>query len=443
MPKRIPAICASLALVLLLAACGTRDPYAPVQDLTELPQDAGAYHHLPPDERLLKETAQQAAWDGFMAAHFDPWTRNKPKNPAEKVFWGLSAFEGKRLFGENTLPLDAGWLDRMRAASRVNDFPGLHRRAVTVTNASLRVLPTHRPAFYDFRQAGEGFPFDYMQNSLVLAGTPLLATHVSADRAWVLVECRFAYGWVRATDIAWVDDAFAAAYQSGAYLAVTRDDVPLTDLDGRYRFTTHVGALFPVTGSGPDGRPVIGVPVRDDLGNAVLHAVEPPEGTMQPAPIPATPANFARIANAMLGRAYGWGGLYEDRDCSALAMDLMAGFGILLPRNSSQQIRVGTKIALDGMDRDGKRRLIAGQGTPFLTLIRKPGHIMVYLGDRGGEPVVLHATWGLKTETGGGYGRKVIGGAVITTLEPGLELDDLARPEGILLETVRAMTTLP
>ena len=126
-----------------------------------------------------------------------------------------------------------------------------------------------------------------------------------------------------------------------------------------------------------------------------------------------------------------------------MVMDLMAGFGILLPRNSSQQIKVGSQISLSGLDRDDKKRAIVEQGTPFLTLVRKPGHIMVYLGSRDNEPIVLHATWGVKTKSGDGYGRKVIGGAVITTLEPGLELDDLARPEGILLETVEAVTTLP
>lgn len=432
-----------LILLFILAGCGTKDPYAPILDLTELVQDAGAYHGLPPHERLLTEETQHAAFDQFMTAHFDPWVRTAPKHTAEDVFWGLSVYEGKKLFGENTLPRDPNWLEQMRTASRTDEYPGLLRRAVAVTNANMRVLPTQTPAFYSFRRAGEGFPFDYMQNSLVLAGTPLLATHVSADRAWVLVESRFAYGWVRATDIGWVDDEFASAYQTGAYVAVTRDDVPVMDRNGQYCFTAHVGALFPVTESTTDGHPVIGVPVRDDKGNAVLHLAELPDATAQSAPIPATPAHFAEVANAMLGRQYGWGGLYEDRDCSALTMDLMAAFGILLPRNSSKQIETGSRVSIKGLDWDQKEQAILEQGTPFLTLVRKPGHIMLYVGSRDGEPIVLHATWGVKTRIGDGYGRKVIGSAVITTLKPGLELDDLARPEGVLLESVQAITTLP
>ena len=277
----------SLFLVLLfaLAACGTKDPYAPIRDLTELTQDAGAYHHLSPDARLLSEAAQQEAWDAFLTAHFDPWVRSEPKNPAEKVFWGLSAFAGKELFGENTLPLDAGWLDRMRAASRVEDYPSLRRRAVARDQTpACGSCPRTGPPFTPLTSQARGFPLTTCRTPWSLRAPRCWATHASEDKAWILVESRFAYGWVRAEDIAWVDDAFASSYQSGNYLAVTRDDVPLVDQDGRYRFTTHVGALFPMVEARHDGNPAIGVPVRDALGNAVLHRATPPEGTMEPAP---------------------------------------------------------------------------------------------------------------------------------------------------------------
>lgn len=433
--------CAFL-LLLALAGCGTRNPYAPVRDVVELPQDAGAYHGLDGDARLLSPETQRAAWERLLAARFDPWERDAPANPAEKVFWGLSSLAGKRLFGENTLPLDPGWLDRMAEASRTDDYPSLHRRAVAVIDTDLRVLPTNRPAFFDFRRAGQGYPFDYMQNSLVAAGTPLLATHVSADRAWVLVECRFAYGWVRATDIAWVDDATAEACRTGTYAAVIRDRVTVTDRDGRYCCTARVGTLLPVAETAADGTMTVLVPVRDHTGTAVLHRAVLPDGAAEPAPLAATPDNFARVANAMMGLPYGWGGLYRDRDCSALTMDLMTAFGIPLPRNSARQAETGDRVSLKGLDRTAKKRAIIERGTPFLTLVRKPGHIMLYVGSRGGEPIVLHAAWGVKTRSRGKFGRKVIGATVVTTLQPGLELSDLA-PGGVLLDSVRAITTLP
>lgn len=440
--KRTPSFLIFCAL--LLTACSTTTPGSPIMDLVTLPQDAGAYHDLAPDTPILSEQAQDRAYIHFMAEHFGPWHRSQPKYTEDQVFWGLTTYASKQLHGENTLPRTLAWMERMREYSRVPQYPSLNRRAIAVTNTSMRVLPTNQPAFYDFDMAGEGYPFDYMQNSLVLAGTPLYASHISADRAWILVESRFAFGWVPATDIAWVDDGFISIFQTGIYGAITRDDVPLTDGDGNYRFTGHVGTILPIMDHGFGGNGVAFIiPGRTQRGDAVAQVSFVPSAFAAQVPLAATPANFTQLANAMLGRQYGWGGLYEDRDCSAATMDLMAPFGIYLPRNSSQQIKVGTSISLEKMSRQEKKRLITQVATPFLTLVRKPGHIMLYVGQQNGQPIVFHSVWGLKTKKRGGYGRKVIGGAVITTLEPGLNQPDLARPEGIILESVYAISTLP
>jgi len=440
--RRVSAVL--VFLTILLAACSVKTPREPIADLINLKQDAEVYHGLDPDMPILAPEAQEAAYKQFLTEHFSPWERTKPKHTAEEVFWGLDVFAQKKLFGENTRPRDPAWLEQMREYSRMAHYPSMDRKAIAVTNTSMRVLPTNRPAFYDFAMAGEGFPFDYMQNSLILAGTPLYATHISADRAWIMVESRFAYGWVSVNDIAWVDDGFISMFKTGKYAAITRDDVPVTNADGDYRFTGHVGTILPIMedGSGKNGFAVI-IPVRTPRGTAVPQVAFLPGAFAQTAPIPASPANFARLANAMLGRPYGWGGLFEDRDCSATTMDLMAAFGIYLPRNSSQQIKVGMNMSLKGMSNAEKKRFIIKTGTPFLTLVRKPGHIMLYIGHKDGQPIILHSVWGLKTRVDNSYGRRVIGQTVITSLEPGLEMKELARPEGVILEKVYAISTLP
>ncbi|MDD3311933.1 NlpC/P60 family N-terminal domain-containing protein [Pseudodesulfovibrio sp.] len=440
-PFRLAGSLVVVGCLFVLAACAARTD-GPVGDLVELPQDAGAYHGLAPDAPLLGADVQQGAYARFLAAHFAPWERSRPVTTVQDAFWGLDRFSGKVLYGENTLARDPGWLARMRAASRMDDYPSMSRRAVAVTDTGMRALPSSEPVFYQWGTPGEGYPFDYMQNSLVLAGTPLYADHLSADGQWVLVESRYTYGWVPVRDVAWVDDAFAEAYRTGVYAAVTRDREPVRDEDGRFLFDGEVGMVLPVLEAGTEGL-VVAAPARDDRGNAVLHRARLGRDVAAIMPLAPTPANFARLANAMLGRPYGWGGLYGDRDCSALTMDLMAPFGIFLPRNSSQQARAGVAIPLEGLTRAVKKQIILDYATPFLTLVRKPGHIMLYIGRHDGRPVVLHALWGLRTGSKGAYGRKVVGGAVITTLEPGLERSDLARPGGILLETVGSIVVLP
>ena len=74
------------------------------------------------------------------------------------------------------------------ASLQRNSYPSLARPAITVRNTACRVFPTARPFFLDPGRAGEGFPFDYFQNSALWAGTPLLVTHVSLDGAWFFVE---------------------------------------------------------------------------------------------------------------------------------------------------------------------------------------------------------------------------------------------------------------
>ncbi|XXJ21489.1 SH3 domain-containing protein [Desulfovibrio caledoniensis] len=431
------------ALLLTGAGCAVRGADQPLV----LPaQDAGAYHGLPGDAPLMGPEVQGMAWSDFLARHFDPWDRTRPEYPADKVFWGLTAFADKPVYGENLQPREPGWLAAMAEASRVAEYPSLNRRAIAVANTAMRVLPTEKPAFADPGQAGEGFPFDYLQNSLVLAGTPLYASHESADRAWVLVESRFAYGWVRRADIAWVDDAFAQTFRSGRYAAVVREGVSLTDTDGEFRFKGFIGTLLPVaenTKYADDGDLTVMVPARDVMGRAVVRYARVASGDALPAPLAPTPDNFAMLANRMLGEPYGWGGLYTDRDCSATVMDLMAGFGVFLPRNSSQQARLGWVEPLDGESDAAKKARLLDKGVPFLTLVRKPGHIMLYIGSKDGEPVVLQTIWGLKTRRGGAEGRRIIGRTVVSTLEPGAGLRDLARPDGILLHTVRSFNTLP
>jgi len=433
-------------LLVLGTGCAVRQSSAPRLPLV---QDAGAYHGLPGDARLMSPDIQAAAWSDFLARHFDPWDRVRPEFPAEKVFWGLTAFADRPLFGENVLARGPEWLAAMADASRVGEYPSLSRRAVSVVNTSMRVLPTDKPVFLDPSQAGEGFPFDYMQNSLVLAGTPLYATHESADRAWILVESRFAYGWVRATDIAWVNDGFAKRFRADTYAAVVRDGVSLVDQDGIFRCTGAIGTLLPLVGNAPgdgdaaDKGLTVVVPARDDQGRAVVKLAHIAHGDAEPAPLPPTPDNFARLAGRMIGEPYGWGGLYGDRDCSATTMDLMAAFGIFLPRNSSQQAKFGWVTPLEHGDEQAKKNLLLEEGMPFLTLVRKPGHIMLYIGSENGQPVVLHTVWGLKTRRNGVEGRAVIGRTVITTLEPGADLEDLARPDGVLLNSVNSFNTLP
>ena len=99
----------------------------------------------------------------------------------------------------------------------------------------------------------------------------------------------------------------------------------------------------------------------------------------------------------MVGQAYGWGGSLADRDCSATIRDLFVPFGLWLPRNSSKQAKQGTVIPLSDLSPNQREKFLVEKGVPFLTLVRIPGHIMLYIGTHEDRAVVLHTIWGLRT----------------------------------------------
>lgn len=434
-----------LLICLLSAGCAARQQET-IADIRIMPQDAGVY--LSRHNGQVIDPARQAAYfQQFKDRFYRPWHRTGPGHPANLVFSGLNKYRTTALYGENNLPLPPKFLDIMARQSQPGAYPLLHQPAITVIHASIRVFPTHKPVFFGPLSPGRGFPFDMMQNSLVPAGTPVLITHESKDRQWVLVETDWVAGWVRRQEIALVDDAVMAAYLSYPLAGFWSDQVPVIRRDKPPLFSGRVGMALPMTGHHPDtGYITVLAPVRNLLGDAELLDARVPDNETGQLPFPATEDNFARILNALMGQTYGWGGLYENRDCSALLQDLFAGFGIPLPRNSKDQADSGKITFLEGLSGREKQDLIRTQGVPLRTLLYMPGHIMLYLGQdsASGKIVIYHAMWGVTTRPffTSGTGRRIVGSTVITSLEPGKELFPRVRRSDLLVEKLTGMVLI-
>ncbi|WP_461208949.1 SH3 domain-containing protein [Desulfocurvus sp. DL9XJH121] len=439
--RRILTLLAVLAVALLAAGCAATKPsQGALDDLVRLPQRVAAYvDPATADTPLIPCEQAEALAREFQGAHFAPWLRTAPAYGPDKVFAFLDRPRLTRYVEENLAHLSAPRLAELRKNCDLAGYPNSGLHAITVRGTSMRELPTDRPLFKRPSLPGEGYPFDYLQNSQVWAQTPLYVSHLSSDGAWALCESRFSYGWIPIQDIALVDEDFMAAFETGRYLTFTQDRVPLADDFGLYRFQGRVGMLLPLIGQEDGGSQAL-MAVRDDMGRARLRSTTVPSGAADLFPLSPSPANFARLADALMGQPYGWGGMYGHRDCSALVMDIYAAFGLNLPRNSTKQSKSGDFVSFKGLADAAKAQLIADAARPWLTLIWKPGHIMVYLGLRDGEPVILHATWGLKTMIRGREGRRLIGAVVVTSLAPGDELPELVRPDGVLLHKLGGMT---
>ncbi|MFA7177132.1 MAG: hypothetical protein WC114_07790, partial [Smithellaceae bacterium] len=131
-------------------------------------------------------------------------------------------------------------------------------------------------------------------------------------------------------------------------------------------------------------------------------------------------------------------------DCSAMTRDFFTVFGIWLPRHSEDQVKeAGATIDLRGLSPEEKERIIMEKGVPYLSLLWRKGHVMLYIGASKGRALIFHNIWGIRIKDLQGHeGRKIIGQAVITGLTPGRELSDMDTAAGSLLDNIAAMNIL-
>ena len=406
----------------------------------DVPQRVGLAVPLA-DTPLLEMAELVVLHERALERFYAPWSQKKASLPPDEAFWGTAAYGTKQGFAENLRPFPRERWERLVVLQDMEAYPSMAAPAIVTRNTALRVLPSNRPFFLDPSLPGEGFPFDYFQNTAIWLGTPIFVSHASRDRAWLYVETAFSSGWIRCEDVAMTDETFRSQYRRRVMAALLGDDTPLMDAQ-RFLGQGHIGAIFPLhSRRGPEL--TVMVPLRDSDGMARTGLATLGPLQAAPMPLPLTSRSVAGLADAMAGQLYGWGGMFENRDCSSTLRDLFLPFGIWLPRNSSQQARQGgTLIELDGMAAEEKLRTIRSRGAPFVSLLWMPGHIGLYLGtNHRGDPLMLHNIWGIRTTTpGGGEGRAVIGRLVISTLRPGEERPDVK--QGSFLDRVRGLTIL-
>jgi hypothetical protein len=412
-----------------------------VNDLKNLSQDPRHYWKGPLCVRWLSEKQQRKLADDALKQFFRPWHSGGADVP--DMSWAEKTLDDSPYTSSLTVRTEVQ-RNALLDDAQMDRYPSMERTAITVGFTACRVLPDERPAFADPAEAGEGFPFDYLQNSGVHAGTPLRVLHVNRRGDWYLCESPSVTGWIRARDIAFTSARFRRRYETGSYAAVIDDGTPLRNLKGRTLCTASIGAVFPMAGR-QDYAGLL-IPLRASDGTARLARVPVPEEVL-PYPVPFTAEKVTAQARKFMGTLYGWGGLYGDRDCSMMIKDLMAPFGIMMQRNSrGQYYGSGAFIELKDMNSREKIRIIREKGLPFRSLIGFRGHIGLYLGVTvKGQPVIMHNLWGLGLASKKDprlSGRLVIGRTVITTLTPCAGQSVPVAP-GYLTDRILTLTFLP
>lgn len=118
-----------------------------------------------------------------------------------------------------------------------------------ITESSVRMLPTTTLAFYDFKKAVEGYPFDILQDSSIRPSTPVYIFGESKDKAWKLIISPAVMGWVKSDDLAKTNETFISewiAYSEKNLGAFTKEPVSVIDSKGNFRFIAKIGTLLPI-----------------------------------------------------------------------------------------------------------------------------------------------------------------------------------------------------
>jgi hypothetical protein len=273
------------------------------------------------------------------------------------------------------------------------------RYGIITARANLRRLPTNE-IFLDKPYRGG---FDRFQYTLLECGTPAVILHATKDGSWYLIQVSHTKGWVEVSKVATAPKAEVLRFARANPVVVTgaRLEVYADASFTRHAATLQMGATLPLEGrTEPHYR--VTLPSRDENG-----ALKRTDGYIRASDdvhdgyLPFTMKNLYHQAFKLLNHPYGWGDLYEGRDCSRFVMDIYRCFGFNMPRNSLRQSQFNSPYHQD------IQKLSESEKVEFLktydgrpAILYMPGHIMLFLGVIDGRAYIIHSTWAYNSEPG-------------------------------------------
>ncbi|MBI3317236.1 MAG: SH3 domain-containing protein [Candidatus Omnitrophica bacterium] len=268
------------------------------------------------------------------------------------------------------------------------------RWAAAVRPTSVRALPT---SVKMLEEIGD-IEFDQLQYTLIKLWTPVGIYHTTRDGAWSYIQAPYIRGWVRSKDLA----AFSSRedlrhyVKSNRFLVVLGESIPIYEDPEFLKLdqSPSMGTTIPLKKKSQGGYEVW-MPVRGKEGRINLRTafVDPQSDVSTQFPA-FTQANIIRQAFKLLGARYGWGGMYQGRDCSGFTHDVFLSMGLDMPRDSKQQAFVGTQLGhFQPFQNEAEKAAALRSGGAGITLLRMPLHMMLYLGEENGNFYIIHSTW--------------------------------------------------
>jgi len=280
--------------------------------------------------------------------------------------------------------------------------------------------------------------FDRLQHDTLDIATPVAILHQSRDGQWFYAASSLTRGWVRAACVAVCTlDIIKSSLWAPKIVVITAAKADLYADEGlrAYLGRIRMGSKLPLEDDGRPGRFRVRLPLRNPDGSCIMVYAYIQERDAHLGYLPYTPRTIIDQAFKLLNAPYGWGGQFGEQDCSRYLQQIFATVGLNLPRNSTQQARVGRSIYQNQATGNGRKKLeiLRNQAVPGLTLLQMSGHIMLFLGWVDETPYCLHALWGYRQ---GNESTVVVNRVAVTRLDLG------SGPSGSYLQRIRNMRVL-
>ena len=279
---------------------------------------------------------------------------------------------------------------------------------MVVRRSDLRTFPSAVRLF----TPNTGTNIDRYQESVLFPADAVAILHESKDANWLLVRAYNYLAWVKKENIAYGDKASIEAYKNAQdYLVITDDKVRTTynpQAPDVSELQLDMGIKLPLAnrqdvnnnlyGQNPYTSHIVKLPTRNVDGSLTFkNALIARSKDVQKGYLAHTENNIIKQAFKFLGERYGWGHMYNGRDCSGFVAEVYKSMGILLPRNSGTQGRstFGQNIRFTS-ETPTEERLEHIKNLEIGDLIYIPGHVMMFIGTVDGKPYIIHDVSGLQ-----------------------------------------------
>ncbi len=274
--------------------------------------------------------------------------------------------------------------------------------------ASLRTFPTFDRVFSQRGQTD----IDRFQESAVFPGEAVAILHTSADRKWYFIQNYHYRAWVEKDAIAIANKSEIAQFINAKHKLVVTGNKVFTTFNPNDETTSTIqldmGVTLPlllpqqldefhVHNQHILASYVVSLPTRNGRGELVLKpTLIPRSADVNLGYLAMTQANIIKQAFKFLGERYGWGHDFNARDCTGFIGEIFKTFGLLLPRNTSQQEQnvIGSEVRFNA-------DMTVSDKLPALTTLKAgdmlflPGHVAMFIGFDQNEPFIIHDVFGL------------------------------------------------